>query len=349
MLCNYCERRCKLVEGSSGACGMYTVRGEDIVERFPQRWCFYSAARIESFPFYHVYPGSRALSVGTFGCNFRCSYCSNGYIALAPPDEFRDRMFHLSPRKLVRTARKMGCRSIIFNINEPTVSLPTLEELRSEAEKAGMPLGCFTNGYGTREATDMLASIFSFINFGLKGFSDAVYRKYMGIPSLTPILRNLSRLAGMCHLEVITPVIQGENDHQLDEMASFLADIDRRIPWHVFRLLPEHDMRDTEYPCIDDINKSLETARGKLDHIYFHNFVGSEWVNTNCPECGSLMIERFSLGCGGDRLNALHCPDGRCRQCGSRVPLLTETPSPRTRWYPYGYGTRGCPSVAESA
>lgn len=124
--------------------------------------------------------------MGTFGCNFRCSYCSNGFIAREDPSACEDRMFRLTPQALVGTARKFGCRSIVFNVNEPTVSLPTLLEVHAEARKAGIYMGCLTNAYGTEESTELLASIFSFVNVGLKGFSDGVYREYMGIRMLIP-------------------------------------------------------------------------------------------------------------------------------------------------------------------
>jgi len=349
MRCNYCEWRCELGRSAFGVCGMYYEDQGKIKERYPHRWCSYTVSRIESFPFYHVYPGSRSLSVGTFGCNFRCRYCSNGYLALQDPAAYQDRMFHLTPDKLVKAAQKFDCSTIVFSVNEPAVSLPTLLEVREQAQKAGIALGCLTNGYGTPESTELLASVFSFIGFGLKGFSDAIYREYMGIPRITPILRNLYRLARLCHLEVITPVIQGVNESQLDEMAAFLAELGQENPWHVFRLLPEHEMKDCAYPSIDGINNSLHSARKRLSYVYFHNFVGSDWVNTHCPTCGSLAIERFSLGCGGDRLRALYCRSGYCQECGTPIPLLIRQEPAVTRRYYHGSGARRCATMAESA
>jgi pyruvate formate lyase activating enzyme len=330
MRCFYCEWRCELGKDSFGVCGMYYAEAEEIRERYPHRWCTYTVSRIESVPFYHAYPGSRILAVGTFGCNFRCSYCSNGFIARENPSEYEDRMFHLTPDALVATAKKLGCSNIVFNVNEPAVSLPTLREVHKEARKAGMVMGCLTNGYTTEESTEMLASIFSYVNIGLKGFTDAFYGEYTGIRSIDPILRNIRRLSELCHVEVVTPVIQGANDAQLGEMAEFLAGIDPGIPWHVFRLLPEHEMKETEYPAIDIINEALEKARRELDYVYFHNFVGSDWVDTTCPGCGRILIERVSLGCGGDRLKAFHCEDNLCSACGLYIPILRTYSSCRT-------------------
>jgi pyruvate formate lyase activating enzyme len=323
MRCNYCEWRCELGGGKPGVCRMYAEQNGAIRERFPSKWCFYGTSLIESIPFYHVSPGSRSMTVGTAGCNFSCRYCSNAFIAKEGPDKIQDRMFDLTPREIVLMARKLDCASIVFNVNEPAVSLPTLLELAKEAESGGIALGCLTNGYTTDESTGLLESIFSFFNIGLKGLSAEFNRAYIGIPSAAPILRNIERLARTRHVEVTTPVIQSVNDHELDEMAGFLARIDREIPWHVFRLLPEDEMKEAAYPNIEAINEALISARERLSYVYFHNFVGSDWVNTLCPRCGSLLIERFSLGCGGDRLTRVLSDGNRCPSCCTELKLLS--------------------------
>ena len=324
MRCNYCERRCEIAEGKTGFCRMYTVSGGTVIERFPHRWSACGTSVIESMPFYHVYPGSRCLTTGTAGCNFRCRYCSNAHIAKEDPEVQQDRMFDLPANELVAMAKRLNCRSIVFNVNEPAVSIPSLVELSQEADAAGIMMGCLTNGYMTEESTEVLASIFSFFNISLKGLADSFNTEYIGIASSAPVLHNIRRLALDRHIEITTPVIQGGNDHEIDSIADFIAGIDPSIPWHVFRLLPEDEMKNEEYPSITRIDKALSAARKKLPYIYFHNFVGSDWVNTICPSCGSVVIERFSLGCGGDKLDRMHCEDGLCPTCGYEINLVNK-------------------------
>ena len=67
--------------------------------------------------------------------------------------------------------------------------------------------------------------------------------------------------------------------------------------------------------------RAVESAREKLTYVYFHNFVGSEWVNTNCPGCGAEVIERFSLGCGGDKLQDFRCLGNQCPECGQGIKI----------------------------
>ena len=322
MRCFYCERRCELKDGSYGRCRAYKEEDGKVVERFPHAWSSCGTSRIESVPLYHAYPGSRSLVIGTAGCNFDCRYCSNAFIAKEDPERWQGAMIRLEPRQLVEAALKLGCQNIVFDVNEPTLSLPSLAEVSVQARRAGLPMGCLTNAYATEEATELLAGVFSFFNISLKGLSDAFNREFIGIPSAAPVLRNIRRLAETSHVEVATPVIQSVNDDELDEIAGFIADIDPAIPWHVFRLLPEHQMKEARYPNIEAVDGALTAARKRLHYLYFHNFVGSDWVDTFCPDCGALAIERFSLGCGGDMLRRNLCGEGRCPACGRGIPLL---------------------------
>jgi len=326
MECSFCEWRCSLDADSYGVCRMYRADGDEIRERFPDQWS-YSVSRMEALPFYHVYPGNRTLTIGTRGCNFNCRYCSNAYVALRDPDATADHIYTMTPESLAGMALKLSCRNIVFNVNEPTVSIPGLLKLKKAADGAGLPMGCLTNAYGTVESTEILADIFDFFNIGLKGFTSDFYREYIGVRSVDPILRNIRALARIRHIEVTTPVIQGVNDGDIDAIAAFLADIDPEIPWHVFRLLPEHEMKNHEYPDIGKIGAVIDTAREKLRYVYFHNFVGSDWVNTICPDCGMEVVERLSLGCGGDKLNEFHCIDNCCPRCGRKIRIYGQCDS----------------------
>ena len=81
-------------------------------------------------------------------------------------------------------------------------------------------------------------------------------------------------------------------------------------------------MKGSLYPNIERMNQALESSRNLLPYIYFHNFVGSDWVNTLCPNCGATVIKRFSLGCSGDRLDEFLAPDNTCPECGTPIPIL---------------------------
>ncbi|MGC8850432.1 MAG: AmmeMemoRadiSam system radical SAM enzyme, partial [Candidatus Bathyarchaeia archaeon] len=73
--CLLCGRRCLIPRGGEGFCGtrrnmdgrLYTMVYGDISS--------ISANPIEKKPFHHFWPGSLALTVGSWSCNFTCPWC----------------------------------------------------------------------------------------------------------------------------------------------------------------------------------------------------------------------------------------------------------------------------------
>ena len=318
MKCSYCEWRCELKEGNIGLCGSYTQVNGVIKEKYPHKWSSLNAVHIESLPFYHAYPGSRSLQIGSVGCNYDCSY----YITREPSSRLY--LFNLEPKQIVKRAKQTGCQNIIFAVNEPVVSLQSLKEVAEEARGAGIPMGCMTNGYMTPESAELMSNICSFINISLKSISSRFYYKYAGVRKIEPILRNIKFLAARNHVEITTPIIQSINDHEIDGIAAFIYSINPQIPWHVFRLLPEYKMKEYQHPGIDEINFKLEEARKLLPYIYFGNFVGSDWVSTFCPDCGATVIERINLGGCGGKITKYLLEDGMCPSCGQEIPIFGE-------------------------
>src|SRR5438309_4467399 len=75
--CFACGHRCLLGEGLRGTC---KVRfNQDGRLRVP--WGYVAGLQsdpVEKKPFFHVYPGSDALTFGMLGCDLHCSYCFPG-------------------------------------------------------------------------------------------------------------------------------------------------------------------------------------------------------------------------------------------------------------------------------
>ncbi len=322
VICDYCEWHCRLDEGKPGSCKMYREEQGEVAEIHPSSWNSLGVTHIESLPFFHAYPGSRSLLLGSAGCNFDCQYCSNAHVARVDPGSVR--LWQLSPEKLVRKARQSGCHNIVFAINEPTVSWPSLRALGEAARSEGLPMGCMSNGYFTPRVAAEMAQTFAFVNISLKAMRRDFYQRYIRVPDVAPVLRNIAYLAEHTHLEVTTPVIQGLNDGDLPEAAAFIADLDPEIPWHVFRLLPEYQMKEQAAPSIEVIEHLLQEQQSRLHYIYFGNFVGSEWVSTHCPDCGELLVERINLGGCGAKSLVCHLQGDSCPACGRRLRLQGE-------------------------
>jgi pyruvate formate lyase activating enzyme len=75
--CYACGHRCKIREGRRGICQVRFNEGGEL--RVP--WGYVAALQsdpIEKKPFFHVTPGSNALTFGMLGCDFHCGYCFTG-------------------------------------------------------------------------------------------------------------------------------------------------------------------------------------------------------------------------------------------------------------------------------
>lgn len=333
--CPYCERRCDLGEGAAGYCGMYTQRAGRVVERYPHRYSSIQVAHIESVPFFHFQPGSRTLILGGAGCTFDCHYCSNAYVARSDPEALL--AYDLTPERIVKFAHDYGCHNIGYAVNEPTVAMPTLTAVAEAAHAAGLPMVALTNGYTQPEATRQMGRAFDGVNVSIKGLGDGFFGEHVGLPrpagalaTAEIVLRNIALFHDLTHVEVSTPIIQGVNDQDIDAIARALGAIDRGIPWHVFRLLPEYKMASYQRPSIDTVVASLDGARDALDHIYFSNFVGSHWVSTRCPQCDAVAIERLNLsGCSSKAVDYALDAEQRCAGCGAELGIA----GPAVTWH----------------
>jgi pyruvate-formate lyase-activating enzyme len=301
---------------------MYHVADGVVAECFPNHYSSSVISHIEAIPFYHFQPGSRSFMLGGASCNFDCHYCSNAHVARCDPEHLLT--LHLTPKRVVRFAEQAGCHNITFAVNEPTVALPTLLALSPVARARELPVGVLTNGYMRPDIAVKMGEAFDFVNVSLKAMNDAFYHEYVGVPSADVIKRNIETLYHETHLEISTPIVQGLNDNDIPAIADFIASISPEIPWHVFRLLPEYKMASYDRPPIEEVNAALDAARTKLPYIYFGNFVGSQWVSTLCPQCGSVAIERINLGGCGAKSLTYHMVDNRCADCDHPLPIAGE-------------------------
>ena len=177
--CRCCAHCCLIPEGECGRCGMYRGAGGAAVEVFPDSYLARYPTAIETVPFLHFWPGHTFYAVSSVSCNLSCPGCVSA-ILTADPGTLTGALVRLPPDKVVCEAEAAGCRGILFRINEPAVSLPTVLRLADAAHDAGLLFGCSTNGYLGDEATCALAPLLDCVNVGLKGVSDACYRECGG-------------------------------------------------------------------------------------------------------------------------------------------------------------------------
>jgi len=330
--CLTCERRCLIPEAEMGFCATRKNIGGHLHTLVYGDISSISANPIEKKPFFHFYPGTRALTIGSWSCNFSCPWCQNYDLSKAPQNVGRGR--YVSPTTFIKLVRKYHCQGTSVSFNEPTLLLEYSLEIFDLARKEGYYNTYVTNGYMTKEALEMLvAQGLDAMNIDIKGEAEAVRR--FCAADVEVVWRNAS-LAKGCGLwiELTTLIIPGVNDAE-----DGLGWIARRIkselgddtPWHVTGYYPAYKFRDEFYVPPTSVSM-LERARDVgmsegLKFVYVGNVPGHRYENTYCPRCKQSLIERYGFSITGYCISA----DKRCPSCGERIPLIGEAEQRATR------------------
>jgi pyruvate formate lyase activating enzyme len=315
--CHLCAHRCVIKPGRLGVCAVRENRDGRLVTQVYGEVVAAHVDPIEKKPLYHFLPGSRAMSIATPGCNFRCGFCQNWQISQAP----RRREGGVAgepfpPQAIVRAARDAGCRSISYTYTEPTIFFEYAYDTARLAREAGLLNNFVTNGYMTAEALETVRPVLDAANVDLKAFRDETYKKVCGA-RLEPVLETIRgmRAAGIW-VEVTTLVVPGLNDDptELAAIARFIASVDPDIPWHISRFHPDFEYTQAPATPVSTLRAAAEAGRNEgLRFIYVGN-VSGESEDTHCRTCGSVLIRRR-----GFAVVANHLRDTRCPKCGTAL------------------------------
>ena len=120
--CLTCVRKCKILKGKIGFCQTRTNIDGEIYTIVYGLIPAVSFNPIEKKPLYHFYPGSIALTIGTYGCNFSCFWCQNYHLSKTkPPDATQSGISDdfISPEKLIDIALKKNVKEYQFPLMNP--------------------------------------------------------------------------------------------------------------------------------------------------------------------------------------------------------------------------------------
>jgi AmmeMemoRadiSam system radical SAM enzyme/AmmeMemoRadiSam system protein B/AmmeMemoRadiSam system protein A len=318
--CVACGHRCLIGEGKRGICKVrYTEAGQ---LRVPFGYIAgLQCDPVEKKPFFHVHPGCDALTFGMMGCDLHCSYCQNWVTSQALRDSAAAApVREVTPAQLVEAARRERAKLVVSSYNEPLITAEWAVAVFEQAKAAGLDCAFVSNGNATPEVLDFLRPWIVAYKVDLKSFDDRHYR------SLGGMLANITDTIRMIHergiwLEIVTLIIPGFNDseHELRDMAQFLASVSRDIPWHVTAFHKDYRMTDPEATSPRTLMRAAEIgSEAGLRFIYAGNLPGqvSPWEDTRCPNCQETLIQRYGYLIRAYRLAA----DGTCPHCGTALP-----------------------------
>lgn len=317
VICQTCQRRCIIPEGCTGWCGTRINEGGTLYSLIYGAVSALSINPIEKKPVFHFLPGSRWLSLGSLGCNFRCPGCQNWEIAhWKEGKQFTE---YLSPEELVLHAKRTGCAGLSFTFNEPTLWFEYTLESSKRAKEDGLFTNYVTNGFITGEALEMIAPFLDVYRVDLKGFTEETYRRIAHTEKVSGILDIIRQVKALgIHLEIVTNIIPGYNDREeeLRSIAAWIGELDPATPWHVTRFHPQCELRHIPPTPIKVLERAQEIgAEEELRYVYIGNVPGHRGENTYCHNCGELLIERDIFDIKTNRISG-----GRCFNCNSVIP-----------------------------
>ncbi len=313
IVCQLCQHYCKLKENQVGICGVNKNEDGKLVNLAYGRVSAINIDPIEKKPLYHFLPGSKSLSIGTVGCNFKCPFCQNWQISQSSDI---DASYNITPKELVDIALQKGCKSISYTYNEPTIFYPFAKDVALLAKEQGLKNVFVSNGFETPEVIDDMVGIIDAFNIDIKSFQNDYYKKHLK-GSLDGVLDTLKRLKERDFwVECTTLIVPGDNDSdaELSQIANFIAkELDRDTPWHISAFHPDYKEQNKEATPVETLLRAKKRAQeAGLNYIYMGNVAIDS--TTYCPHCKEALIERVGMGVQKNILS-----NGKCPHCGETI------------------------------
>lgn len=325
--CDVCPRLCKLQDGQRGLCFVRQRSGDSLELTTWGRSSGFCVDPIEKKPLNHFFPGSAVLSFGTAGCNLTCRFCQNWDISKAREmDRLNDAA---DPVAIVEAARRLGCRSVAFTYNDPTVFLEYAVDVARACHDDGIKTVAVSAGYIGAAAREELYAHIDAANIDLKAFTDDFYRRLCSA-RLAPVLETLIYLRRQTSvwLEVTTLLIPGENDgdEEISALAGWMNDeLGPDVPLHFSAFHPDWRMTATAATPAATLTRARRIAMGRgLRYVYTGNVRDPAGGSTWCPGCGASLIGRDWFAITGWHLK-VEAGIARCPDCLAAIPGQFDT------------------------
>ena len=273
VICPICPRACQLSEGQIGFCRARACINGKIVPINYGKFTSLALDPIEKKPLYHFYPGSKILSIGSFGCNLRCPFCQNYQISMAGFNDIPSRQ--ITPQQLTELAIQLskepaGNIGVAFTYNEPFISYEFLRDCCVLLHEAGLKTVLVTNGHINRQPLLELLPLIDAMNIDLKGFNQEFY-DYVG-GYFDCVKQTIAEAYDKCHVEVTTLVVPTKNDNpeDMDRQATWLASLSPEIPLHLSRYFPRYKS-DIPTTPVEILQNLRDIAQKYLKFVYIGN------------------------------------------------------------------------------
>ncbi len=318
--CTLCPRGCTIQEGDLGFCqARKNINGELYSIAYGQATST-QPDPIEKKPLYHFYPGTRAFSMSTAGCNFSCKHCQNWTLSQSSVNDVKTE--EITPEEAVDKAERTNCDGIAYTYGEPTIWFEYIKDTAKIAKERGLYNVLVTNGYLNQDPLEDLEPYIDGMNVDVKAFNEEFYQDICGGGSLEPVLETCEwAVENDIHLEITNLIIPDENDdeEEIRELCQWISeDLDPEVPIHFTRFRPLHEMMNKNSTPINILENAWDIAQAEgLKHVYVGNVPGHEADNTYCPNCEELVIKRRGFSLLEYKLDEEHA----CPNCGYNLNI----------------------------
>lgn len=309
--CELCPHYCVLDIGQTGICmGRKNIDGKLFAVNYGEVISM-AIDPIEKKPIFHFYPGSRIFSVATYGCNMRCPFCQNYSIS-----QYKQETNYLSPEELFNLVLSYKLNMISFTYTEPFIWYEYIYDF-SVISNGRLKIVLVTNGMINEKPLIQLLPYISAMNIDLKSMNEEYYKKTLK-GDLNTVKRTIEISHKKTHIEITNLLITDENDSDKDiqEVINYLSNLDKNIPLHFSRYFPHYKYNKKETP-LERLRYAYDAAKEKINYVYLGNTLLEDVENTYCPDCKTLLIERYLY-----RIKIKNIKEGKCSNCGRKVDII---------------------------
>ena len=214
--CNLCLWRCKIGHGQRGFCQAHVNRNGTLYNLSYGILSSIDIDKIEDKPVKHYRPGTTVMSVGSYGCSFRCDGCHNleiswGVKTLDALAKGKSTEAWVPPADLVSAALKAGVQGIAFTYSEPAVWLEYVLDVCQLAHDAGLYTVYVSNSFVTDEALELIAPHIDVLCSDIKSMRDDFYHEICRTASVEQVLNSIKKAQDLgIHVETRTNIIPGK-------------------------------------------------------------------------------------------------------------------------------------------
>ena len=316
--CHLCLWRCRLKHGQRGFCQAHVNRNGTLYNLSYGIVSAIDVSTIEQKPVRHFMPGTKVMSIGSYGCSFRCGGCHNlniswGVNALDDLARGESTEAYISPQEMVETALRHGVQGIAFTYSEPAVWLEYVLDVATLAKQQGLYTVYVSNSFVTDEALQALAGSIDVLCSDIKSLEQGFYTDICRSAKVSDILASISKAHELgIHVETRTNIIPTLNDNpdMLREIAKWiLQNLGADSPWHITRFFPAFKLANLPETDTQTMWAVHDIARDiGLHNVYVYDDKGCDCARENLPVSAYLdsaaetvyKVKKCAASCCGD-------------------------------------------------